>query len=128
MQELQDKWTKKEDLVWISVISSKKGKQGYESNSQSIKTRKEWNIKSSYTHLDIDGKLGRHFGAVTTPHIYILKNNKVLYEGAIDSIPNTEEIDIPKAKNYLDLALNEIYQDKKVTIKKTKAYGCSIKY
>ncbi len=128
MQELQKKWTQKENLVWITVVSSKEGKQGHENRSQSNETRKEWNIKSSFTHLDIGGKLGKHFGAITTPHMYILKNNKVLYEGAIDSIPNTEQSDIPKAKNYLDLALNEIYQDQKISIKKTKAYGCSVKY
>ena len=65
MQELQDKWTK-ENLVWISVILQR-GKQGHENRSQANETRKEWNIKSSFTHLDVNGKLGRHFGAITTP-------------------------------------------------------------
>ena len=128
MQTFQKKYAGKKSFIWFSVISSAPGKQGHETKEQAKTTREELKISSSDTILDPKGTLGKFFGAVTTPHFFILKNNKVLYEGAIDSIPNTEEEDIPKAINYVELALSSVEKNVAIKIKKTKAYGCSIKY
>ena len=128
MQKLQKKWVNKKNIVWFNVISSAKGKQGHETKTQAKETRKNLDVQSTDTILDPNGKLGKLFGAVATPHFFILKNNQVLYEGAIDSIPNTESEDIQKATNYIEKALVEITSNQKVSIKKTKAYGCSVKY
>tara|TARA_B100000925_G_scaffold182534_1_gene137789 strand:+ start:2771 stop:3349 length:579 start_codon:yes stop_codon:yes gene_type:complete len=128
MQKLQKKWVNKKNIVWFNVISSADDKQGHETKTQAKKTRINLGAQSTDTILDPNGKLGKLFGAVATPHFFILKNNQVLYEGAIDSIPNTESEDIKKATNYIEKALLEITNNQKVSIKKTKAYGCSVKY
>lgn len=128
MQILQKKYADKKNFIWFSVISSAPGKQGHETREQAKATREKLKASSNDTILDPKGTLGKLFGAMTTPHFFILKNNKVLYEGAIDSIPNTEEEDIPKAINYVELALDSIDKDTPIKIKKTKAYGCSVKY
>ena len=44
MQKLQEKWTKKKDLLWFTVNSSAPGKQGHETIQKSLETRKSWNI------------------------------------------------------------------------------------
>ena len=128
MQKLQKKWTTNKNIIWFNVLSSAEGKQGHEKKLQASKTREVLNINSTDMILDQSGKLGRLFGAVATPHFFIIRNNEVLYEGAIDSIPNTESGDIPKATNYVELALTNISKNLPVKIKKTKAYGCSVKY
>lgn len=128
MQKLQKKWVNNKNIIWFNVISSAKGKQGHETKLQATETRKNLGLHSTDTILDPNGELGKLFGAVATPHFFILKNNQVLYEGAVDSIPNTESEDILKATNYIEKALGEITSNQKVSIKKTKAYGCSVKY
>ena len=128
MQELQEKWTKNKNILWFSVVSSAPGKQGHETLQQSLATRKVWNIKSSDTIVDPEGKMGQLFGAKTTPHIFIIKNKKVLYQGAIDSIVSIDKSDISKAENFLDVALEQISKNQKLSVVKTKAYGCSVKY
>ena len=52
----------------------------------------------------------------------------MIYEGAIDSKPSTDQSDIATATNYVKAALNEAMAGKPVATTQTKAYGCSIKY
>ena len=84
---------------------------------------KIWVYTQQTQFLTQKAKLENFLGAVATPHFFIIKNNQVLYEGAIDSIPNTESEDIQKATNYIEKALNEITSNKKVSIKKPKPMG-----
>jgi len=79
--------------------------------------------------LDETQNIAKAYGALKTPHVYILKkvNNELIvkYVGAIDD--NTEN---PKEvkKKYAENALNELLQDKTVKEPETKAIGCGIKW
>jgi len=75
--------------------------------------------------LDADGKVGRQYGAATTPHMYVIDPAGVLrYVGAIDDDPWGE-----KAKtNYVRNALSEGLAGKAIQTAETKPYGCSVKY
>jgi hypothetical protein len=53
---------------------------------------------------------------------------RVQYAGAIDSIRSTDSADVSKAKNYVAMALNQLLKGKPVKVKKTRPYGCSVKY
>ncbi len=46
----------------------------------------------------------------------------------IDSTPSTNPDDIKESKNYVQLALDESLEGKEVRIKRSKAYGCGVKY
>ncbi|MBP6827725.1 MAG: thioredoxin family protein, partial [Saprospiraceae bacterium] len=60
------------------------------------------------------------------PHVYLLDNNRVVrYIGAIDD--NSEEPDQVKEK-YLENAIEALRAGKEVSVKETKAIGCSIKW
>jgi hypothetical protein len=79
--------------------------------------------------LDPTGKVGNLYGAKTTPHMYIINKEGVLvYQGAIDSAPDTDKASVASAKNYVASALDEMMLRKKITAHTTKAYGCSVKY
>jgi len=66
------------------------------------------------------------FGATNTPHVYILtKDLKVAYIGAIDN--NTRDANAAD-KHYVEDAVNLMLDGKAVTVNKTKAVGCSIKW
>jgi hypothetical protein len=78
---------------------------------------------------DADGKVGRAYGARTTPHMYVIDPlGRLVYAGAIDSKPSASVSDIKTATNYVNRALGEAPAGKPVSQAQTMAYGCSIKY
>jgi hypothetical protein len=128
MQSLQLKYTKK-DVVWLSINSSAEGKQG-NFNSEEINDRiKNHNAKMSAYLIDVDGKVGKMYGAKTTPHMYVIdKDGKLVYAGAIDDKPSTDVEDVKVAKNYVANALDELLEGKIVSFQSSTSYGCSVKY
>ncbi len=61
--------------------------------------------------------------------MYIIDANGVLvYKGGIDSIPSADVADIPKAKQYVRIGLDEVLAGKPVADSSTRAYGCTLKY
>ena len=128
MQSLQLKYTKK-DVVWLSINSSAEGKQGNFSNDEINNRIKDLNAKMSAYLIDTDGKVGKMYGAKTTPHMYIVdKKGKLVYAGGIDDKASTDVDDIKEAKNYVSLALDEILSGQKVILQTSKPYGCGVKY
>lgn len=128
MQSLQLKYSKN-DVVWLSVCSSTEGKQGNFSNDEINKRIKNHNAKMSAYLIDSDGKVGKMYGAKTTPHMYIIdKDGKLVYAGGIDDKASTDTDDIEDAKNYVSTVLDELLAGKNVIIQSSKPYGCSVKY
>ena len=128
MQNLQEKYTEK-GVVWLTIASSAPGKQGYLTPEKAAELDILDNAEPTAILLDHDGSVGKQYGAKTTPHMFIInKEGKVVYNGAIDSIRSTETEDVPKAKNYVSQALNELLAGKDVSVNSTKPYGCSVKY
>jgi hypothetical protein len=62
----------------------------------------------SATLMNSDGKMGRAYGARTTPHMYLIApTGKPVYAGAIDSKPTENPANIKTAKNYIIQAIDE---------------------
>ena len=79
--------------------------------------------------MDTDGRMGRAYGARTTPHMYLIDPaGKLVYAGAIDSKPTANPADIASAVNHVNVALSEVLAGKPVSMPQTRAYGCTIKY
>lgn len=128
MQSLQQKYAN-DGVVWLTIISSAEGKQGYVSAEQANELTSERNASPTHILLDKDGKVGKLFGAETTPHIFIVdSDSKLIYKGAIDDIRSTDVADIEKAVNYVDQVMSELDAGQPISVQETKAYGCSIKY
>ncbi len=116
-------------FVWLQVISSAPGKQGYVDGSTAIKLNADRGATPAGTLLDPKGELARLYGAQTSPHIFIINpQGQLVYKGGIDSIATNKVDDIPKADNYVRTALNELAAGNKISQANTKPYGCSIKY
>jgi peroxiredoxin len=113
----------KQGVVWLAINSAAPGKQGYglERNQKAIEE-----YKMNYpVLLDEAGTVGKLYGAKTTPHMFVISKGTIVYEGAIDDRPDTEQLG---KTNYVRAALNQLSAGKAVEPTQTKPYGCSVKY
>jgi peroxiredoxin len=128
MQKLQKKWTAK-NVTWLAVISSAPGKEGFATASDAQADMTSNHAAVTTTLLDSKGKVGKAFGAKTTPQMVVINpDGKVIYDGAIDDKPTPDKADVTVAKNYVDAALEEATSGRAVSTPATTPYGCSVKY
>jgi peroxiredoxin len=116
-------------VVWLSVISSAPGKQGHVSPGEADELSRKRDAQPHAVILDTAGKIGHSYTAKTTPHMFIIDAaGKLVYMGGIDSITSANPDDIPRATQYVRVALQEMAAGKPVSSAVTKPYGCSVKY
>lgn len=128
MQSLQ-KSASADDIVWLSVISSRPGSQGHVSPEAANQLTTSRSAAPAHVILDESGEIGRLYGAKTTPHMFIVTpEGELVYDGAIDSIPSARVEDIPKADNYVTAALDDLEAGNPVATPSSKPYGCAVKY
>jgi peroxiredoxin len=128
MQGLQKKYADK-GVAWLTVMSSGPGKEGYLTASDANTHVKSVGAAPAAVLMDPDGKLGRLYGAMTTPHLFVIDaKGNLAYAGAIDDKPSTSPEDIPASANYVAAALDAAIAGKPVAKPSTRAYGCSVKY
>ncbi len=123
------KGARAKDVVWLSINSTSADHRDYLKPAELDAWLKARDSAMSATLMDVDGKVGRAYGARTTPHMYLIDpQGKLLYAGAIDSIPSASTADIKSATNYVNQALGETLAGKALSKPASQAYGCSIKY
>jgi peroxiredoxin len=128
MQSLQDKYDAK-DTVWLTVNSTAKSHQDYMADDKLKGYLAEKKSAPDAYMTDVDGKVGKAYGAKTTPHMYVINPaGMVVYAGAIDDKPSAKKDDVKGAKNYVVAALDESKAGKTVASASTSPYGCSVKY
>jgi peroxiredoxin len=128
MQTLQ-KDMAKEGIVWLSVISSPEGEQGYVDAAKAKELTVKRDAAPAGILLDSNSKVARAYGAQTTPHMYIVDPKGTLaYMGAIDDKPSSSASSLNGARSYVRQAVAEMKAGKPVSQAATKAYGCAVKY
>jgi peroxiredoxin len=94
----------------------------------SLEAMKQRAEKKGFTYaylIDPSQKIGREYGAVCTPHVFLLdKDRKVAYIGAIDDKMQAESV----KEHYLQDAIDAVLAGKEVKTAKTKPVGCGIRY
>jgi hypothetical protein len=128
MQGLQE-LARRRGVIWLSVISSAPGKQGYVSGAEADALSRSRRAVPTAVLLDPAGNLGRLYHAKTTPHLFVIDaRGELKYMGGIDSLATADVADIPRAEPYLKEALLAVVDDKPVAHPVTRPYGCSVKY
>jgi peroxiredoxin len=128
MQRLQKEWTS-QGVAWFTILSSAPGKQGYATASEENEFLAKEQAAPSAALLDPSGAIGHLYDAKTSPHMFVINQQGVIiYDGAIDDKPTTDVADVPGAKNYVSLALQEARAGKPVETAATRPYGCGVKY
>jgi len=128
MQALQTRYTQK-GVVWLGINSTSPRHSNYRDPARSQAILRQWKSAPTAFALDPDGKVGKQYGARTTPHMYVIDPKGILvYVGGIDDMPSTSQRDIPTAKNLVAAALDESLGGKPVGTPSAMPYGCSVKY
>jgi len=128
MQTLQQEATA-DGAVWLQIISSAPGEQGY-LDADGARARVAMDAAHpTATLLDPSGVIGRAYGALTTPHMFIISpEGAILYQGAIDDRPSARPASLEGANNYVRAALADIAAGRSVRTAQTTPYGCNVKY
>ncbi|NUQ26911.1 MAG: redoxin domain-containing protein [Acidobacteriaceae bacterium] len=128
MEALQKQWTDK-GVVWLSIISSAPGEQGYVTAAQENDYIRKMKVAASAVVLDPSGSIGHLYDAKTTPHMFVINpQGKLVYTGAIDDKPSPDPATLKGAKNYLNDALTAAMAGQPVAVTSTRPYGCAVKY
>ena len=128
MQALQRETTA-QGVVWLTLISSAKGEQGYVTAAQADELTTSRKAAPTAVLLDPTGVVGRMYAATNTPHMFVIDKAGILvYAGAIDDRPTTRRGDIQGAQNYVRDALRAVAAGQPVKTPQTRAYGCTVKY
>jgi peroxiredoxin len=128
MQELQKQYTD-QGVVWLSVCSSAEGKQGYHTAAQWQQVNQDQGSHATTTLLDVDGKVGKAYGARTTPHMFVINpQGEIVYQGGIDDQPSADAATLTQANNYVVDALDAGLAGNAVPVDSAKPYGCGVKY
>lgn len=119
----------KQGVVWLAINSNAAGKQGHDPamNKDAAKT---WSLPHAILR-DVDGKVGKAYGASNTPHMFVIDGKGTLvYAGAIDNSPDAEGKSPQGGAlvNYVEAALADLAARRAVRTSSTKPYGCSVKY
>jgi peroxiredoxin len=128
MQKLQKEWAAK-GVVWLSVISSAEGQQGYVTPSAADAYVATMKAAPAAVLLDPMGTVGHLYDAKTSPHMFVINPQGLLvYNGAIDDKPTADQADLATATNYVSAALSEAMAGRPVTTPTSRPYGCGVKY
>ena len=116
-------------VVWLAINSGKPGAQGDYAPSQAKSWMSDTGASPSGYLRDQDGTVGRQFGAKTTPHMFVINpEGRLVYDGAIDSIPSSRVSDLERAENYVTAALDAVKMGQTPAKPASRPYGCSVKY
>jgi cytochrome oxidase Cu insertion factor (SCO1/SenC/PrrC family) len=116
-------------VVWLSVVSSAPGKQGFTTPEEADELTREKGAAPTAVLRDTAGTLGRLYGARNTPQYAIIDPQGVLrYAGAIDSRQSSNVKDIATATNYVRAALDAGLAGNAIAVAQTQPYGCDVKY
>lgn len=124
------------ELVWLSINSNAQGKQGH-GRERNTEAKKEYAM-SNPVLLDETGAVGRAYGALKTPHMFVIDPEGVLvYRGGLDNAPMgsiDDERPRPEGSKpgelapYIENALSDLSGKRAIGMPDTPAYGCSVKY
>jgi hypothetical protein len=126
MQNLQNSYREK-GVKWYMISSTNSSHKDFLSPEKRAGLVSDWNLDSPSLMFDEEGVFGKSLSAKTTPQIFIFKDGKLIYKGAVDDTPDTDS-DPLNAKNFINDLIDN-YDSKSLDYPiKNRPYGCNIKY
>lgn len=128
MPELQ-RWAAAQGVVWLSVISTHPSRRDYLPPDKADAMHRNRGGAPEALLMDSAGAMGRAYGAVVTPHMFIVDPKGALaYEGAISDNATMSAKEARASRNYVRAALEDLAAGRKVATPATRPFGCTIAY
>lgn len=114
-------------VLWWMIESNARDTRDYFEPSELVEWLRGYGSPAQAVLMDDSGAVARSFGARTASHSYLLgPDGRLLYAGAIDSIPSTKADDIARAVPHLRHALVETLAGRPVPVPLSRPYGCNL--
>lgn len=128
MPKLQAK-AKELGAVWLAIVSSAPGKQGNHQEHVHREIQMAWGSNASEVLIDETGKVGKAYGAKTTPTMAVINSQgELVYFGAIDDDRSVDKENVAKANNFVMPVVEALSKGEKVAYSSNPSYGCGVKY
>jgi peroxiredoxin len=128
MPELQ-KWAATQEIAWLSVISTHPSRRDYLPPDEADALHRARGGAPAALLMDSAGSMGRAYGAVVTPHMFVIDpKGEIVYSGAISDNPTMSAREARAARNYVRAALEDLAAGRKVATASTRPFGCTIAY
>jgi len=109
-------------VVWLSIDSTHIGHPSFVEPKQASAMLRKWSAAPTAMLQDPDGRVGRLYGAVMTPHTYVIDpKGRLIYAGAFDDDRSMRNV--RKANNLAFAAIEEARSGRPVSRPLTQAYG-----
>ena len=125
MQALQ-KRAGGEGVAWIAIDTAAPGRPGYLTPAAMRARIAHTGMHVAAFLSDPDGRIGRAYGAKTTPEVYVIgRDGRLAYQGAVDDNPAAE---LPGGSSYVGEAVTALKAGRPVGTPETLPYGCAVEY
>lgn len=128
MPELQ-RWAATHGIVWLSVLSTHPSRRDYLPPDKAEALHRSRGAAPAALLIDAEGHMGRAYGAVVTPHMFIIgASGELVYAGAISDNPTMDAKEARGSKNFVRAALEDLAAGRKIATPSTRPFGCTIAY
>jgi hypothetical protein len=128
MPELQ-KWTAAQGVLWLSIFSTHPSRRDYLPPDKADALHRGRGAAPAAVLMDSAGTMGKAYGAVVTPHMFIVDpQGELVYSGAISDNPTMSAKEARASRNYVRAALEDLAARRKIATPSTRPFGCTIAY
>jgi hypothetical protein len=125
MQALQ-RYALSRQIVWLSIDTAAPDKAGYLTPAGARARIEQTHAAVTAFLFDLDGNIGRSYGAKTTPSFFVVnRQGKLAYEGAMDDQVFADDA---AGREYVKSALDDLIAGRRVQKTETRPQGCAIEY
>ena len=128
MQELQ-KMAAQQGAVWLTVLSTHPSRRDYLPPEKAVAFNRGRGAAPAALLMDTEGTLGKAYGAVVTPHIFIVgADGKLVYGGATGDLSTTKASEVRASRSFIREALADLAAGRKVATPTSRPFGCTVAY
>ena len=128
MAETQ-KWATSQGVNWLTILSAHPSRRDYVPPERADSFNKNRGAASTALLIDSDGTLGRGYGAIVTPHMFVADSQGVIvYAGAPTDKSTTDPKQVKASRNLIRAALEDLLAGRTVATAYSRPFGCTIAY
>ena len=125
MQALQRR-AARQGVAWLAIDTAGPDRPGYLTPEAARARIARTGARVTAFLADADGRIGRAYGARTTPSLYVIgKDGRLVYQGALDDDPGRAR---PGGPDHVSAALDDLAAGRPVRTPETRPYGCAVEY